>query len=83
MPISTIMLVTVSSAWTRCEIGARIPMVATTLVAARSTGSPAAISAPNATSIRIRVIGRLSVSAEARSSATRSSIAASRLTSPD
>ena len=60
-----------------------MPIVAATLVAASSTGMPAAISAPKASSIRISVIGRLSVSAEARSSATRSSIATSRLTSPD
>ncbi len=83
MPISTIMLVTVSSAWIRCETGARMPIVAATLVPASSTGMPAAISAPNASSIRISVIGRLSVSAEERSSATRSLIASSRLTSPD
>ena len=43
-------------------------MVAATLVAASRTGSPAAISAPKASSIRISVIGRLSFSAEARSS---------------
>ena len=58
MPISTIMLVTVSSAWIRCETGARMPTVAATLVAASSTGMPAAISAPKASSIRIRVIGQ-------------------------
>ena len=34
MPISTIMLVTVGSAGTRCESGALMPMVAATLVAA-------------------------------------------------
>ena len=59
-----------------------MPTVAATLVPASSTGMPAAISAPKASSIRISVTGRLSVSAADRSSATRSSIAASRLTSP-
>ena len=38
MPISTIMLVTVASACTRCETGASTPMVAATLVPASSTG---------------------------------------------
>ncbi len=64
MPISTIMLVTVSSAWTRCETGASTPMVAATLVPASSTGRPAAISAPNASSISTSVTGRLIVSAD-------------------
>ena len=41
-----------------------MPTVAATLVPASSTGMPAAISAPNASSIRISVTGRLSVSAD-------------------
>ena len=82
MPMSTTMLNTVVSAGTRCEIGARMPMVAVTLVAASSTGSPAAISAPNTSSMRNRVIGRLNTSAERRSSATRSSMASSSVRSP-
>ena len=64
MPISTIMLLTVDSAWTRCESGAVMPIVAATLVAASSTGMPAAISAPKASSIRTSVTGRLMPSAE-------------------
>ena len=82
MPISTIMLVTVGSAWIRCEMGAEGPMVAATDVPASSTGMPAAISAPKASSIRIRVTGKLKNSAEPRSSATRWLIAASTETSP-
>ena len=61
------MLLTVASAWTRCESGAVMPIVAATLVAASSTGMPAAISAPNASSIRTSVTGRLMPSAAARS----------------
>ena len=64
MPISTIMLDTVGSAGTRCDSGAVMPMVAATLVAASSTGMPAAISAPNASSISISVTGRLIPSAD-------------------
>ena len=41
-----------------------MPTVAATLVPASSTGMPAAISAPKASSIRISVTGRLSVSAD-------------------
>ena len=40
-------------------------MVAATLVAASSTGMPAAISAPKASSIRTSVTGRLMPSADA------------------
>ena len=82
MPISTIMLLTVGSAWTRCDSGAVMPIVAATLVAASSTGMPAAISAPNASSIRTSVTGRLMPSAEERSSATRSLMPASIERSP-
>ena len=71
------MLLTVPSAWIRCESGAVMPMVAATLVTASSTGIPAATSAPKASSIRIRVTGRLIPSAEDRSSATRSLMLAS------
>ena len=59
-----------------------MPMVAATLVAASSTGMPAAISAPNASSISTSVTGRLKPSAAERSSATRSLIASSRVRSP-
>ena len=76
------MLVTVPSACTRCDSGASTPMVAATLEKASSTGIPAAIRAPKASSIRIRVTGTLMLSAEVRSSPTRSSMASSRLTSP-
>ena len=59
-----------------------IPIVAATLVAASRTGMPAAISAPNASSIRTRVTGTLKTSAADRSSATRSSMLSSMVTSP-
>ena len=64
MPISTIMLATVGSAGTRWEIGAVMPIVAATLVPASSTGMPAAIRAPKASSIRTSVTGRLIISAD-------------------
>ena len=76
------MLVTVGSAWIRCDSGAAMPMVAATDVSASSTGTPAAISAPKASSISSSVIGRLMPSAECRSSATRSLMAESTETSP-
>ena len=57
---------------TRYDSGAMMPIVAATLVAASSTGMPAAISAPNASSISTSVTGRLNPSAAERSSATRS-----------
>ena len=82
MPISTIRLSTVGSAWIRCDRGAAMPMVAATEVIASSTGTPAAISAPNASSMSRRVIGRLMPSAELRSFATRSLMAVSTETSP-
>ena len=59
-----------------------MPMVAATLVAASSTGMPAAMSAPKAISISTRVTGRLMPSAAERSSATCSPIASSSDTSP-
>ena len=59
-----------------------MPMVAATLVAASSTGIPAAISAPNASSISTSVTGRLIFSADDRSSATRSSMLSSMVMSP-
>ena len=64
MPISTIMLETVRSDGIRCESGAIRPIVAATLVPASSTGMPAAISAPKASSIRTSVTGRLITSAD-------------------
>ena len=82
MPISTIMLLTVPSAWTRCESGAMSPIVTVTLVAASSTGMPAAISAPKASSISTNVTGRLKPSAAERSSPTRVLIASSIVRSP-
>ena len=82
MPISTIMLLTVLSAWTRWDSGAISPMVAATLVAASSTGMPAAIRAPKASSIRTSVTGRLKPSAADRSSPTRVLIASSMVRSP-
>ena len=59
-----------------------MPMVAATLVAASSTGIPAAISAPNASSISTSVTGRLIFSADDRSSATRSLMLSSMVRSP-
>ena len=59
-----------------------MPMVAATLVTAISTGMPAAISAPNASSISTSVTGMLIFSAEDRSSATRSSMLSSMVMSP-
>ena len=67
MPISTIMLVTVGSAWIRWDSGAAMPIVAATEVSASRTGTPAAISAPKASSMSTTVIGRLMPSAECRS----------------
>ena len=57
-------------------------MVATTEVIASNTGMPAAISAPKATSMMPNVMGMLMISAETRSSATRSLIDSSSETSP-
>ncbi len=82
MPISTIMLVTVGSACTRWDSGAVMPIVTPTLVTASRTGIPAAISAPNASSISRIVTGRLITSADARSSAIRSLMASSMVRSP-
>ena len=58
------------------------PIVAATLVAASSTGMPAAISAPKASSISTSVTGRLIPSADDRSSATWSLMPASMVRSP-
>ncbi len=82
MPISTIMLPTVGSDGIRYESGAMMPIVAATLVAASSTGRPAAIRAPKASSIKMSVTGTLKISAADRSSATRSSMLSSIVMSP-
>ena len=73
---------TVGSAGTRWDTTAEMPIVAATLPSASSTGMPAAISAPKASSISSSVTGRLIPSAEDRSSATWSLIASSRLSPP-
>ena len=68
MPISRITLLVVSVAGTRCEASVDRPMAAITEESASSTGTPAAISAPNATIRIASVTGRLRISARWKSS---------------
>ncbi len=63
MPISRITLPVASPIGTRCEASVDRPMAAATEESASSTGTPAAISAPNAMIRMSRVTGRLSISA--------------------
>ena len=68
MPISRTTLLVVSVAGTRCEASVDSPMAAITDETASSTGTPAAISAPNATMRIASVTGRLRISARWKSS---------------
>ena len=67
MPISRIIDDVVPESGMRCETSAASPVAAATADSASSTGTPAAMIAPNAISRISRVTGRLKVAAAPRS----------------